>query len=103
MEILLGDFNSKVGKDNIFKLKIGNESLYQDSNDNGVRIVNFATSKNLVVKRMMFPLQNIHKYTWTSPDGKTHYQIDHILIDTRWHSNILVVQSFREAVILITV
>jgi len=25
------------------KLTIGNESLHQDSNDNGVRIVNFAT------------------------------------------------------------
>ena len=36
MEILLGDFNAKVGRENIFKLAIGNESLHQDSNDNGV-------------------------------------------------------------------
>jgi len=49
-------------------------------NDNGVRIINFATSKNLVVKSMMFPHRYIHKYTWTSPDGKSHNQIDHILI-----------------------
>ena len=28
--------------ENIFKLTIGNESVHQDSNDNGVRIVNFA-------------------------------------------------------------
>ena len=45
MKILLGDFNAKVGRENIFKLTIDNESLHQDSNDNGVRIVNFATSK----------------------------------------------------------
>ena len=45
MKILLGDFNAKVGRENIFKPTIGNESLHQDSNDNGVRIVNFATSK----------------------------------------------------------
>ena len=45
MKILLGDFNAKVGRENIFKRTIGNESLHQDSNDNGVRIVNFATSK----------------------------------------------------------
>ena len=49
MIILLGDFNAKVGRERIFKPTIGNESLHQDSNDNGVRIVNFATSKNLVV------------------------------------------------------
>jgi len=97
MKILLGDFNAKVGTGNIFKPTVGNGSLHQDSNDNGIRIVNFVTSKNLVVKSTMFPHRNIHKYTWNFPDGKTHNQIDHILIDRRWHSNILDVQSFRGA------
>ena len=35
---------------NNFKPTIGNEGLHQDSNDNGVRIVNFATSKNLALR-----------------------------------------------------
>jgi len=47
MKILLGDFNAEVGRETVFKLTIGNESVHQDSNDNGVRIVNFATSKYL--------------------------------------------------------
>jgi hypothetical protein len=47
MEIELGDFFAKVGIENIFKPTVGNESIHQDSNDNGDRIVNFATSKNL--------------------------------------------------------
>ena len=34
MKILLGDFNAKVGRENIFKPSTGNESLHQDSNDN---------------------------------------------------------------------
>jgi len=42
MKILVGDFNAKLGRENIFKPTIGNDSLHQDSNDNGVRIVNFA-------------------------------------------------------------
>jgi len=63
MKILLGDFNAKVERENIFNLTIGNECLHQDSNDNGVRIVKFATSKSLVFKNMMFPHLNIYKYT----------------------------------------
>jgi len=97
MKILLEDFNAKVGRENIFKPTIGQESLHQDSNDNGVRLVNFATSKNLVVKSRMFPHRNIHKYTWTSSDGKNHDQIDHVLIGRRWHSSVLYVRSFRGA------
>ena len=54
-KILLGDFNAKVGREKIFKPTIGNESLHQYSNDNGFRIVNFATSINLVVKSTTFP------------------------------------------------
>jgi len=79
------------------KPTIGQESLHQDNNDNGVRLVNFTTSQNLVVKSTMFPHRNIHKHTWTSPDGKTHNQIDHVLIDRRWHSSVLDVRSFRGA------
>jgi hypothetical protein len=45
----LGDFNAKVGREDIFKAAIGNEGLH-NSNDNGVRVVNFATSKILLSK-----------------------------------------------------
>jgi phage-related protein len=86
-----------VGKEDIFKLTIGNESAHHESNDDGVRTIKFATSKNLVVKSTMFPHRNIHKCAWTSRDGKTHNHIDHLLIDRRWHSNILDARNFRGA------
>jgi hypothetical protein len=83
---MLLSFIAKVGREYIFKPIIGNESLHEISNDN--RVVNFATFQNLIVKSTMCPQCNIHKYTWTSPDGKTHNRIDHILIGRRRHSNI---------------
>jgi hypothetical protein len=73
-------FNEKLGREDILKLTIGNDRLHQDSNDNGVRLVNFATSRKLLVNSTMFPHRNIHKHTWTSPSGKTHNQVEHVLI-----------------------
>jgi hypothetical protein len=43
----------------------------------------------------MLPHRNIHKYTWASPDGKTHNQIDRIVTDRQRHSSVLDVRSFR--------
>jgi hypothetical protein len=82
IKILLGDFNAKVGREDIFKPTIGNKGLFEISNDNGVRVVNFAMSKNLSQHH------KICKFTWTTPDGKTHNQIDHIFIYRRQHSNV---------------
>jgi hypothetical protein len=79
MKILL-DFNPKVDREDIFKPTIGNESLHEICNDNGVTVVNFPISKNLTVKSRMLPHHSTHKYTWTSPDGKTHNQVIHNLI-----------------------
>ena len=83
MKILLGDFNANVESEKNFKPKIGNKCLHQDSNNDGVRIVTYATSKNIGVKSTMFLHRNIDKYTWSSPDGKIHNQTDHILKDRR--------------------
>jgi hypothetical protein len=94
MKILLGDFSAKVGREDIFKPTFGNESLHEINSDNGVKLVNVATSKNLRVKSTMFPHRKIRKYNWTFPDGKTHNQIDSILIDKRRHSNVLDVRSY---------
>jgi hypothetical protein len=75
MKSLLGDFKAKEGREGIFELIIGNESLHEASNDNGVRVVNFATSKTLIVKSIIFPHRDIHEHTWTSLDGVRRNQI----------------------------
>jgi len=70
IKIILEDFNAKLRRQTIFKPTIRNESLHEDSNVNGVVIVNFDTTKILIFKSTMFLHRSFHKYNWTSPDPK---------------------------------
>jgi hypothetical protein len=93
MKIFNGDFNATQGTEDIFNPTVGNESLHEASNVNRVRVVNYATSKNLIIKSTTFPHRDTYKHTWASPDGIKHNQIDHVLIEKRRHLNILDVRS----------
>jgi hypothetical protein len=44
MKILLEDCNAKLEREDICKLTVENQNLYENDSDNDVRIVNFATS-----------------------------------------------------------
>ncbi|XP_075979935.1 uncharacterized protein LOC142979060 [Anticarsia gemmatalis] len=96
-KILLGDFNAKVGREDVFKPTIGMFSKHSQSNDNGVRLISFATSKAMVIKSTMYRNKDIYKGTWKSPDGRTINQIDHALIDDRHKSTIQHVRTYRGA------
>jgi hypothetical protein len=37
--------------------------MYEISNDNGVKVLNFATSKNLTVNSAMFRNRNVRRFT----------------------------------------
>jgi hypothetical protein len=58
VKILLGDFNAKVGRDNISKPTIGNESLHETSNENGDRVVNLLHQKSSCQEYNVPTLQN---------------------------------------------
>lgn len=95
IKIVLGDFNAKVGQETIYRPTIGTHSLHKITNANGLRLIDFAMSKNMVISGTYFPHKNIHKMTWRSPDGRTNNQIDHVLIDGRHRSNVMDVRSCR--------
>jgi hypothetical protein len=97
MKILLGDFNAKVGRENIFKPKIGNDNPHQVSNDNGVRIVNFAAFKTWLLRARCSPTETFISTPGRVLMGRPHSPIDHILIDRRRQSSMLDVRSFRRA------
>jgi hypothetical protein len=100
IHIVLGDFNAKIGKENVYKPTIGNESLHNETNDNGMKMVQFAVSKGLNIRSTTFPHTDIHKETWYSADGRTANQIDHVLISNRLRSAITDIRALRGTNIL---
>lgn len=97
MLLICGDFNAKIGKERLFFPTIGRHSLHETTSENGQRMIELASSNNLVIKSTMFEHKEIHKQTWISNDGKTRNQIDHILINARYSSNITDIRSLRGA------
>jgi len=97
VKIIIGDLNAKIGQEEIYRPIIRKYSLHTLSNDNGIRLTNFACSKNMVVASTLFNHKDIHKMTWRSSDGQTHNQIDHLLIDAQHVSNVMDVRTFRGA------
>lgn len=80
---MIGGLNAKVGKETIYKPKIGPDSLHEANNDNETRLIHFATSKELMISSMFFPKKDIYKVTRVSTNGRVHNQIDHIMISKR--------------------
>ncbi|XP_058064586.1 uncharacterized protein LOC131214225 [Anopheles bellator] len=96
IKIVIGDFNAQVGQEKEYKPVIGGFSAHQRTNEMGLRLIDFATSKNMAVRSTCFQHSLLHKYTWRSPN-QTETQIDHVLIDCRHFSDITDVRSYRSA------
>jgi sorting nexin-29 len=97
VKIIMGDFNSKIGREEEFRPFLGNYSLHDVSNDNGIRLISFAASHDMIIGSTLFQHKNIHKATWRSPDGSYSNQIDHMLISSRYRTNLMDVKTFRGA------
>ena len=95
--IVLGDANAKVGSDNTgWEGTIGSEGIGV-MNDNGIRFASLCAENSLVIGGTCFKHKDIHKYTWTSPNGRDRNQIDHVAIRRRFRRSLLDVRTQRGA------
>jgi hypothetical protein len=90
VKIITGDLNVKINKEDIYRPRIGIYSGHTKSYDNGIRLINFASSQNMLTVSTCL-ITDIHKMTWKSPGGNTFNQTDHLVIDTRHPSNLLAI------------
>jgi hypothetical protein len=61
-------------KEIVHQPTIGKHSLYESTNENGLRLVDFAVGRQIVIKSTYFMHKRIHLQTWHSPDGHTFKQ-----------------------------
>ena len=97
INIVLGDFNAKVGSDNTGYEEFMGVQGIGVMNDNGERFANMCASNNFVIGGTIFQHKNIHKATWISPDHQTENQIDHVCISKKFRRSLQDVRVMRGA------
>ena len=90
--ITLGDFNAKLGKEQLYKDITGRYSLHEVTNNSGLRLVQYATIWAHGVQVKIYT-----KELGTIPDTIDTNQIDHIPVSERWATDIENVRTYRGA------
>ena len=87
--VVQGDWNAKVGKDAQADWgEVCGPYCNVETNERGLRLLEFATFNNLVLTNTLGPHKPSGRWTWHSPDGKHHNQIDYILVKKRFRSGV---------------
>ncbi|XP_061164954.1 craniofacial development protein 2-like [Saccostrea echinata] len=95
--LLMGDSIARVGQINHNRRRVMGQHAVGDLKDNGERLISICEVNDFVIGGSLFAHKTIHKLTWTSPDGRTKSQIDHILINSKWRHSLQDVRAMRHA------
>lgn len=79
--IIIGDFNSQIGKGKLEEEKIVGPYYYGERNGNGDHLVEFCHENHLKILNTWFKKKTNQRWTWISPNMMTKNQIDYILVD----------------------
>ncbi len=82
-KFVVGDFNAKIGMKLEEEYRIGKFG-FGLRNDNGNRLVGLLSAARLFHGNSLFMKKEQRRWTWESPNGTTHAEIDHVLTNRRW-------------------
>ncbi|CAJ0588207.1 unnamed protein product [Cylicocyclus nassatus] len=82
-KFIVGDFNAKIEMPLENEYRIGKFG-YGLRNENGNGLVGLLSAARLFHGNSIFMKTEHCRWTWESPNGTTHAEIEHILINRRW-------------------
>ena len=82
-KVIVGDFNAKIGpRRTSEELHIGTHGI--EWNEQGERLSEFIMSTNTIHGNSQFQKPCCRRWTWESPGGQYHNEIDHIICNRRF-------------------
>ena len=92
--IVQGDWNAKVGKDACKNWK-NTCGPYSNNvtNERGFRLLEFASLNDLKLANTFGPHKASRRWTWHSPNGEHHNQIDYIMVKKRFQTSINIAKT----------
>ena len=94
--VVQGDWNANIGED---ASKNWKETCGQycycnpETNERGLRLLEFASYNNLKVVNTSGPHKPSRRWTWHSPGGDYHNQIDYIMVKPRFQSSVNIAKT----------
>ena len=88
------DWNAKVGRDACRNWQgICGPFCNDDTNERGLRFLEFATFNDHVLENTFGQHKASKRWTWHSPNGHHHNQIDYILVRKRFRSGVNIART----------
>lgn len=94
--ILLGDFNARVGRDQIWKEVIGCHGIGK-CNTNGTLLLTKCAEHDLVITNTQFRQKNKFKTTWQHPRSKHWHLIDYVIVRARDLNDVCITKTITSA------
>jgi hypothetical protein len=64
VKLVMGFATAKVGRETVHQPTIGKHSLHESTNENDLRLVDFAAGRQMAIKSTYFIHKRIHLQTW---------------------------------------
>uniref|UniRef100_A0A7I4Y8T5 Reverse transcriptase domain-containing protein n=1 Tax=Haemonchus contortus TaxID=6289 RepID=A0A7I4Y8T5_HAECO len=82
-KFVVGDFNARLGEAREEEFRIGRFGM-GDRNENGNRLAGLLSAARLFHGNSFFQKKEHRRWTWESPNGTTHAELDHVLTNRKW-------------------